>query len=62
MQNEKGITLKIFCITSILLVSSALIIYLTLYFLLSNYYYNYKKASLSDGTSQLVEKSEIEPN
>ncbi|MCT8139306.1 HAMP domain-containing protein [Anaerobacillus sp. CMMVII] len=53
---KKGITLKIFTITSALLVVSALIIYLTLYFLLPTYYYSYKKSNLNDGVANLIER------
>jgi two-component system, OmpR family, sensor histidine kinase VanS len=58
---NKGVTLKIFYITSALLVVSALIIYVSLYFLLPNYYYNYKKDNLAVGVTQLVEKIETNP-
>ncbi len=58
---KKGITLKIFFITSALLVVSALIIYLTLYFLLPNFYYHYKKSTLTDGVTNLVEVIENSP-
>lgn len=53
------ITFKIFYITTLLLVASALIIYLTLYFLLPSYYYNHKEATLHEGVNTLIEK--IEP-
>ncbi|RXJ00700.1 HAMP domain-containing protein [Anaerobacillus alkaliphilus] len=58
---KKGITLKIFYITSALLVVSALIIYLTLYFLLPNFYYSYKKSTLIEGVTSLVEVIEESP-
>lgn len=53
---KNGITFKIFGITSLLLVVSALIIYLTLYFLLPNFYLNYKKADLDSQVQELVDK------
>lgn len=53
---KNGITFKIFGITSLLLVVSALIIYLTLYFLLPNFYLNYKKDNLDSQVQQLVDK------
>ncbi len=58
---KKGITLKIFYITSALLVISALIIYLSLYFLLPNYYYSYKKTNLTKAVALLVEKMSDSP-
>lgn len=53
---KNGITFKIFGITSLLLVVSALIIYLTLYFLLPNFYLNYKKDNLDNQVQQLIDK------
>lgn len=54
----KGITLKIFTITSVLLILSALIIYLTFYFLLPTYYYNYKSDRLNSGVTNLIKEIE----
>ncbi|MDQ0175517.1 sensor histidine kinase [Bacillus chungangensis] len=51
---KKGIAFKIFCITSALLIVSALILYLTLYFLLPHYYYKYKEANLHDKVQTLI--------
>ncbi len=51
---KRGIVFKIFCITSTLLTVSALIIYLTFYFLLPKYYLNYKKSDLQSGMNKLV--------
>ncbi|WP_233698905.1 sensor histidine kinase [Paenibacillus profundus] len=60
---RRGITFKIFVVTTILLAVSALVLYLTLYFLLPPYYYHTKKAKLEAGVHTLVtqiEKSEFE--
>ncbi|WP_335520621.1 sensor histidine kinase [Neobacillus drentensis] len=55
---RKGITLKIFLITSALLAVTASFIYLILYFFLPSYYYKYKTSTLEEGTAQLVQDVE----
>jgi two-component system, OmpR family, sensor histidine kinase VanS len=50
---KKSITFKIFKITSVLLIISALCIYLILYFLLPSYYYKYKKNTIETGLNKL---------
>lgn len=50
---KKGITFKIFKITSILLITSTICIYLILYFLLPSYYYKYKKSNIETGLNKL---------
>lgn len=50
---KKSITFKIFKITSVLLIISALCIYLILYFLLPSYYYKYKKSTIETGLNKL---------
>jgi two-component system sensor histidine kinase VanS len=57
MKNNK-ITFKIFYITTGLLVISALIIYLTLYFLLPNYYYNHKENTLQSEVNSFINQIE----
>ncbi|MDG0875657.1 hypothetical protein L5D93_25840 [Paenibacillus thiaminolyticus] len=52
---KRGIAFKIFGITSALLIISALILYLTLFFLLPNYYYKYKEANVSSKVQSLIE-------
>lgn len=52
---KRGIAFKIFGITSALLIISALILYLTLFFLLPNYYYKYKEANVSSRVQSLIE-------
>ncbi|MBW7455029.1 hypothetical protein K0U00_13390, partial [Paenibacillus sepulcri] len=49
-----GVTFKIFTITAALLVVSALLIYLTLYFMLPGYYKSIKQARLDSGVNELV--------
>ncbi|MGH1089080.1 ATP-binding protein [Bacillus mycoides] len=55
---QKGITLKVFLITSALLVVTASFIYLILYFFLPSYYYKYKTSTLEEGTVRLVQDVE----
>jgi len=50
-----GVTFKIFTITAVLLVVSALLIYLTLYFLLPGYYKSLKQSRLESGVNELVQ-------
>ncbi len=50
---KKSITFKIFKITSVLLIISALCIYLILYFLLPSYYYKYKKSTIETELNKL---------
>lgn len=50
---RKSITFKIFKITSILLITSTICIYLILYFLLPSYYYKYKKSNIETGLNKL---------
>ncbi|WGU95809.1 HAMP domain-containing sensor histidine kinase [Paenibacillus dendritiformis] len=52
---KRGIAFKIFGITSALLIVSALILYLTLFFLLPNYYYKYKETNVSSKVQSLIE-------
>ncbi|WP_308637656.1 sensor histidine kinase [Paenibacillus silvisoli] len=54
MIRRKGIRFKIFLVTAALLVVSALLIYLTLYFMLPGYYKTIKQARLESGVSELV--------
>jgi len=51
---RKSITFKIFKITSILLITSTICIYLILYFLLPSYYYKYKKSTIETGLDKLA--------
>lgn len=51
---RRGITFKIFVVTTILLIISALCLYLTLYFFLPSFYYHTKKAGLAAGVDTLV--------
>ncbi|MBG9794942.1 histidine kinase [Paenibacillus dendritiformis] len=51
---KRGIAFKIFGITSALLIVSALILYLTLFFLLPSYYYKYKEANVSSKVQSLI--------
>ncbi|QOT01193.1 HAMP domain-containing histidine kinase [Brevibacterium sp. JNUCC-42] len=55
--NRKSISFKIFLVTLILLLVSASIIYLTLYFYLPIFYEKYKTNSLEVESSRLVEKA-----
>ena len=50
---RRSITFKIFKITSILLITSTICIYLILYFLLPSYYYKYKKSNIETGLNKL---------
>ncbi|RAP74863.1 two-component sensor histidine kinase [Paenibacillus montanisoli] len=52
---RKGIRFKLFLVTAALLVVSALLMYLTLYFMLPGYYKNIKQARLESGVSELVQ-------
>jgi two-component system sensor histidine kinase VanS len=58
---KKSITFKIFRITSILLITSAICIYLILYFLLPSYYYRYKKSNIETGVNKLISAVSILP-
>lgn len=58
---RKSITFKIFKITSILLITSAICIYFILYFLLPSYYYKYKKSTIETGLNKLVNTVSILP-
>ncbi|WAG69533.1 HAMP domain-containing sensor histidine kinase [Clostridium sp. CF011] len=51
---KKSITFKIFTITSILLIASAICIYLIIYFMLPIYYYNYKRNNVETGLTKLA--------
>ncbi|SEO39782.1 cell wall metabolism sensor histidine kinase WalK [Paenibacillus sp. OV219] len=54
MTRRKGIRFKIFLVTTALLVMFALVIYLTLYFMLPSYYKLIKQDRLESGVSELV--------
>lgn len=54
MTKRKGIRFKIFLVTTALLVAFALVIYLTLYFMLPGYYKSIKQDRLNSGVSELV--------
>ncbi|AZN39401.1 sensor histidine kinase [Paenibacillus albus] len=54
MIRRKGIRFKIFLVTTALLVTFALVIYLTLYFMLPSYYKTIKQDRLESGVSELV--------
>ncbi|WP_240548417.1 sensor histidine kinase [Paenibacillus lignilyticus] len=56
MIRRKGIRFKIFMVTAALLVVSALLIYLTLYFMLPGYYKNIKQSRLESSFSELVKQ------
>ncbi|BBH22788.1 two-component sensor histidine kinase [Paenibacillus baekrokdamisoli] len=58
---RRGITFKIFIITTILLVVSALLIYLTLYFMLPGYYKNIKQSRLETGVNELIKAIDGKP-
>lgn len=58
---RRGITFKIFIITTILLVVSALLIYSTLYFMLPSYYKNIKQSRLENGVNELIEAINNKP-
>ncbi|QYR21343.1 HAMP domain-containing histidine kinase [Paenibacillus sp. sptzw28] len=51
---HRGITFQIFTVTTVLLVVSALLIYLTLYFMLPSYYKSIKQSRLDSGVDKLV--------
>ncbi|MBO7745592.1 HAMP domain-containing protein [Paenibacillus sp. MWE-103] len=54
MIRRKGIRFKIFLVTTALLVVSAVLIYLTLYFMLPSYYRYIKQSRLESGVNELV--------
>ncbi|MFC5651343.1 sensor histidine kinase [Paenibacillus solisilvae] len=58
---RRGITFKIFIITTILLIVSALLIYLTLYFMLPSYYKNIKQSRLETGVNELIQAIDNKP-
>jgi two-component system sensor histidine kinase VanS len=61
MRRRQGITFKIFVVTTLLLVISALLIYLTLYFMLPGYYKSMKQSRLDNGVIKLVADMEGRP-
>ncbi|WP_274648733.1 sensor histidine kinase [Paenibacillus humicola] len=61
MIRRRGVTYKIFMVTTLLLVVSALLIYLTLYFVLPGYYKSIKQSRLDSGVSRLVSSIEDKP-
>ncbi|WP_342503841.1 HAMP domain-containing sensor histidine kinase [Lysinibacillus sp. FSL L8-0126] len=54
----KKITYKLFMITSLILLSFAVLIYLTLYFFLPTFYEQYKTNQLQSGMIDIIKKSE----
>ncbi|SFI74934.1 two-component system, OmpR family, sensor histidine kinase VanS [Paenibacillus sp. UNC496MF] len=54
MIRRKGIRFKIFLVTTALLVVSAVLIYLTLYFMLPSYYRYIKQSRLESGVNELI--------
>lgn len=54
----KKITYKLFMITSLILLSFAVLIYLTLYFFLPTFYEQYKTNQLQSGMVDIIKKSE----
>ena len=57
----KGIRFKIFLVTTALLVVSAVLIYLTLYFMLPSYYKYIKQSRLESGVNELVRSVNGQP-
>ncbi|WP_155590917.1 sensor histidine kinase [Lysinibacillus cavernae] len=55
---QGSVTRKIFIITTLLLIISAFMIYLLLYFLLPQFYYKYKQDNLNDNVTMLVDQIE----
>ncbi|WP_336633952.1 HAMP domain-containing sensor histidine kinase [Lysinibacillus fusiformis] len=53
----KKITYKLFMITSLILLSFAVLIYLTLYFFLPTFYEQYKTNQLQSGIAEIIDKS-----
>ncbi|AMO34150.1 ATP-binding protein [Lysinibacillus sp. fkY74-1] len=53
----KKITYKLFMITSLILLSFAVLIYLTLYFFLPTFYEQYKTNQLQSGITEIIDKS-----
>nr|WP_219835169.1 HAMP domain-containing sensor histidine kinase [Paenibacillus sp. R14(2021)] len=54
MIKRRGIRFKIFLVTTALLVVSAVLIYLTLYFMLPSYYKHIKQSRLESGVGELI--------
>jgi two-component system, OmpR family, sensor histidine kinase VanS len=52
---SKSVTVKIFGVTSMLLVISAFLIYLIMYSMLPKFYYNYKRDTVKKGLQELTE-------
>lgn len=61
MIRRKGIRFKIFLVTTALLVVSAVLIYLTLYFMLPSYYKYIKQSRLESGVNELVRSVNGQP-
>ena len=53
----KQITYKLFMTTSLILLSFAVLIYLTLYFFLPTFYEQYKTDQLQTGINEIIDKS-----
>lgn len=57
LMKMKQITYKLFMTTSLILLSFAVLIYLTLYFFLPTFYEQYKTDQLQTGINEIIDKS-----
>lgn len=56
MKIRQGVTLKIFAVTSVLLIIFAMLLYLALYFFLPKFYYSYKESDMANKVEQLAQQ------